>query len=313
MIRMFVSMVLVLCCSLSVLAADIGEKAPSIQVEKWLQGSASEILPGDGKLRVIEFWATWCPPCLETAPHLSGLQERYRAQGLEVVGITNQQEEQVLPFIADMREKMSYRIGIDRDDRTFEAYLDALGVESIPYAFVVGGDGLILWHGHPMAEELEQVVAQVLEGNFSLEAALAQRAKHARTEKAKGLLGVYDYLKLDVGEPELAEAVRHRILEHAKEDPRFLVVFGLLLSGRYQEQEASREAFEAAVSLPEARRAEVFNAYAEVLREAGDAQAAAAMKEKVSRLLSAEPQDEEGLMISLLEYLGAYAELLNLE
>lgn len=107
-----------------------------------------------GKVVIIEFWATWCPPCRESIPHLNELQEEYR-DDVVVLGLTavdeHQTEAQVRAFV---KQHIRYPVGILPDGKVLERY----GVEGIPHALVVGKDGKIKWKGHPAGRELTQAV-----------------------------------------------------------------------------------------------------------------------------------------------------------
>ncbi|MCO5168693.1 MAG: TlpA family protein disulfide reductase [Planctomycetes bacterium] len=98
-----------------------------------------------GKVVVLEFWATWCPPCRESIPHLN---EMHRAHGGEVVvlGLTaidrNQSEEQIRTFV---QQNIRYPVGILEDDAVYQRY----DVSGIPHAVVVGRDGQVVWTGNP--------------------------------------------------------------------------------------------------------------------------------------------------------------------
>ena len=66
----------------------VGDPAPALKVGKWLQGDAvTKFEPG--KVYVVHFWATWCPPCIGKMPHLADLQARYKGQGVTVISFTS--------------------------------------------------------------------------------------------------------------------------------------------------------------------------------------------------------------------------------
>ena len=139
---------------------EIGDKAPPLKVKKWIVGRPVTPNKPDGKtVYVVEFWATWCPPCRRSIPHLNKLHERYKDKGLVIVGITAESEKKVKPFAKRM--KMKYNVGIDANRATGSVYMK--GVRGIPHAFVIGKDGKVAWSGHPMAG-MDRVIAQLLAG-----------------------------------------------------------------------------------------------------------------------------------------------------
>ena len=144
-------------------ALTIGDPAPSIEVEV-LKGEAVDIAAGRGEhVYVIEFWATWCPPCLKSAPHLSKLQAKLGDKGLKVIGISDEDKETVEPFIQDLGTKMDYTVAIDPSRRSHRRYMQPFGLTGIPHAFVVSKAGDLVWHGHPMDPFLEHLLAVLVE------------------------------------------------------------------------------------------------------------------------------------------------------
>jgi peroxiredoxin len=155
---------LVLAGATSAFALEIGDKAPPLEVKEWVQGDPVVLADGAGKkVFVVEFWATWCPPCRESIPHLSKLAEKFKAQGLEVVGVSDEDVEKVREFAKD--GKFKYHVAVDKDRNTNGVYME--GVNGIPHAFVVNKDGLVVWSGHPMAG-LDGVIEKVLAGKFDV-------------------------------------------------------------------------------------------------------------------------------------------------
>ena len=170
---------------------DIGIRAPALHIAEWVKGkSVEEYQPG--KIYVVEFWATTCPPCKTSMPHISKLQETY---GKEVtfVGVTRESVEIVQAFLQlpvdaalaglgdTWNDLMRYTVAVDDDAATHAAFMYAAEESGIPTAFVVGFDGKIEWIGHPMGidEPLQQIVAR----SWDRDAALAKRTEEKRKEE----------------------------------------------------------------------------------------------------------------------------------
>jgi len=136
-------------------ALDVGDPMPPISVKKWMANTPVTASTVRGKVAVVEFWATWCPPCRQSIPHLNQLHETYEKKGVVICGITQEQEGTVAGFIKTT--PMKYHVGLDAG-ATSAAYMK--GVSGIPHAFVIDRKGKVAWHGHPMAG-LDEVLAKL--------------------------------------------------------------------------------------------------------------------------------------------------------
>ena len=142
----------------------VGDKAPSVSVKEWIQG---ETKVGEGKPYVIEFWATWCGPCKTSIPHLNDLYERYRKNGVAIIGITDEVKSvgKVKDFVRRQGNKMSYPVAIDggaKDD-----WMRAAGRNGIPCAFIVDDQNTIAFIGHPMDDQFDEILGKVVEGRYN--------------------------------------------------------------------------------------------------------------------------------------------------
>jgi thiol-disulfide isomerase/thioredoxin len=116
--------------------------AAEIQAAYWLNSEPLTLAALRGKVVVLEFWATWCPPCRTSIPHLIKLNREYKDKGVVFVSLTDEPRATVEPFAAQM--KMDYAIG--GGSPTAGAY----GVQGIPTAFIIDPAGRVAWEGHPM-------------------------------------------------------------------------------------------------------------------------------------------------------------------
>ena len=136
----------------------VGDPAPKLQTGKWVQGDPVKSFE-KGKAYIVEFWATWCPPCRASIPHLNEIYLKYKDKGLVVIGqnVSEQNDSGVAAFVKKMGDKMTYRVALD--DKTSDSngqmsktWMETAGQEGIPTAFLVDTKGVIAWIGHPMAK-----------------------------------------------------------------------------------------------------------------------------------------------------------------
>lgn len=108
-----------------------------------------------GKPYILEFWATWCPPCRTSIPHLNEVYEKFKGKGLEVIGVTDEDKGTVEAFTKKI--PIRYHVGYDNGGRLSKSF----GVRGIPHAMIVNKEGKIVWEGHPMSlpeSQLEEVL-----------------------------------------------------------------------------------------------------------------------------------------------------------
>ncbi len=104
-----------------------------------------------GQPMIVEFWATWCPPCRASIPHLNEIYKKYKDKGLVVIGITDENDNVVEKFMKQI--PMDYAVAQDKDDDWSKQF----GIKGIPHAMLVDKSGKIVWEGHPMQIDEKEI------------------------------------------------------------------------------------------------------------------------------------------------------------
>jgi peroxiredoxin len=139
-----------------------GQPAPEFEL-KDLAGNNVRLSDYHGKVVLLNFWATWCPPCKEEMPWFVDLQKRYGAQGLQVIGVAmDDSGEKAIASFAQ-RLGVNYPVLLGKESIA-QAYGD---VQFLPDTFYIGRDGRIVAHvqGLINRKEIEEKVKQALAGS----------------------------------------------------------------------------------------------------------------------------------------------------
>jgi len=103
-----------------------------------LRGKTWNLKSLRGKVVLVNFWATWCPPCRKEMPDLEALYKQFKSQGLVIVAISNEEARKVKPFVAE--RKIGYPVLLDPGGKVN----DAFRIEGIPKTFVYDRDGKLV-------------------------------------------------------------------------------------------------------------------------------------------------------------------------
>ncbi|HWW43193.1 redoxin family protein [Pedobacter sp.] len=194
--RIFGTFAILAICALQMKAQEkkslsVGDDAPVLKYSKWIQGTNPITAIDPDKTYVIEFWATWCGPCIAAMPHLSELSKKYAGK-IDFIGCNvwenlhggNKDQETYLPkvtkFVQDQFKlgRLTYNVITDNTAEYMgNNWLKAAGIDGIPSSFVVQ-KGKIAWIGHPVY--LDSILAAVNSGTYNVQ---AEKQKYEDQEK----------------------------------------------------------------------------------------------------------------------------------
>ena len=172
----------------------VGDAAPELALKTWVQGEpVSRFEPGT--VYVLDFWASWCGPCLAAMPDLSRLQEKYAGK-IVAIGVTGldeyNTESEIRKTAAELKGSIRFRLAIDDAGAMTERYCVAVRDTAIPRSFVIDQQGRFAWYGHPM--DLPPVLDAVLNGTWDM--TLARQDHLMRDEAARKTRAIVrEYIK----------------------------------------------------------------------------------------------------------------------
>ncbi|HEU4470854.1 MAG TPA: TlpA disulfide reductase family protein [Flavisolibacter sp.] len=119
------------------------------------------------KFKVIEFWATWCRPCLAAVPHLNKLQEKFRDSNIVFLSVTDEKPKQTEETFRKV--KFETIVASDTTRRTHRALrIDHNGTMVLPRTVLVDNENRIIWYGSPL-KLTEKLIRRFLAGELTAE------------------------------------------------------------------------------------------------------------------------------------------------
>ena len=160
----------------------VGDRAPKLQTGTWVQGQPVSGFDSN-HVYVLEFWATWCGPCVQSIPHLNHLWQKFKDKDIVVIGVDVWDSDNgVASFVKKMGTNMTYRVSLDDKSRNEDGFMSEnwwprkVNHHGIPTAFIINRAGVIAWIGHPMSLQ-EAVLDEIVSGHQDLAKARADYQK----------------------------------------------------------------------------------------------------------------------------------------
>jgi len=141
-------------------AAAKAVTAPGFTLAKLGGGNVAVVPEKDGKLYVLNFWATWCPPCRQELPDINTFAEKY-GRTLAFYGINLDEPEGTVKEFME-KNKLTFPVLLDKGGKAARQYQ----VRAIPTTYIVDRKGVVRFHkvGMTSLQELEQAVKAIQAG-----------------------------------------------------------------------------------------------------------------------------------------------------
>jgi thiol-disulfide isomerase/thioredoxin len=134
---------------------EVGEAAPEISAGAWINlKNPLTLAKLRGKVVLVDFWATWCGPCIQCIPHLNELHRQYAGRNFELLSFVEEGHQTMDGFLK--RTSVEYPISLESGS------LEDYGISSIPHAFLIDRDGKIIWHGNSASPEMDKAISAAL-------------------------------------------------------------------------------------------------------------------------------------------------------
>ena len=154
---------------------SVGDPAPALGIEEYVQAPVGPVAGDNAAPLLIEFWATWCAPCIKQLPHLNALADEF-GDRVRFVAVTDEGRDDVERFLAE--REIRGAVGIDRDRSLFEAF----GVYGIPQTVLVGPDGRVA--AVTKAEDVDRdILSRLVTGTLDAEPSAAAPAAPAASDE----------------------------------------------------------------------------------------------------------------------------------
>lgn len=132
-----------------------GQVAPDILVREWMTEGPPDVKNLNGKVYVVEFWATWCRPCLSGMEHLNKVNNKYKDRGLVFISLCQDKNAGDIQKVIN-NKKINFHVAMDKGTA------DWFEVECYPTVAVVGHEGKVVWQGRTWDRRFEHAIEKAL-------------------------------------------------------------------------------------------------------------------------------------------------------
>jgi len=284
------------------------KKAAALEGLTYVKGQPVTLT--EGKVYVVEFWATWCLPCRTSIPHLTEIQKQFKDKGVTVIGISDEPVKTVKPFVENMGDKMDYTVAVDTEGKADAGYIDAYNPDNtIPFACIVDARGNVAWFGHPM-DGMDEVLALVVAGTYDPAAYAKAKAEAKAAEQRLYALFQEYFTAFASGAPiDQTRPIAEKLIETENPEAMSAMAWHILMQADQpnSDKPIALKAAEKANTLTNGENPMVLDTYALALFENAKVAEAIAAQEKAIALID----NNEPMAADLKTRLEAFKAALN--
>jgi thiol-disulfide isomerase/thioredoxin len=162
-----------LVCMTASAKSSASRTAPEITIRKWMTENPPDIKTLEGKVYVVDFWATWCHSCVEGIEDLNKINKKYSERGLVFMSLCQDKSPETINKM--IREKnINFHVAIDHGTA------DWFEVKYYPTVAVVNHEGKIVWQGKPWDKKFTRAIDKAMDAAPKQTVAARKYTKNAK-------------------------------------------------------------------------------------------------------------------------------------